>query len=102
MRSKRNSDHTAQKSNRYGFTLIELLVVIVIIGILIGLLLPAIHTIREAARKTQCSNQLKQIGLALHNYQSIHTSFPPGGITEGNLGKKNLCAWPTTPRICAK
>jgi prepilin-type N-terminal cleavage/methylation domain-containing protein len=65
---------------RSGFTLVELLVVIAIIGILIGLLLPAVQAAREAARRMSCSNNLLQLGVALHNYEMAHRVLPPGTV----------------------
>jgi prepilin-type N-terminal cleavage/methylation domain-containing protein/prepilin-type processing-associated H-X9-DG protein len=69
-----------QRRTPLGFTLIELLVVIAIIAVLIALLLPAVQAAREAARRAQCVNNLKQIGLAMHNYHSANDCFPPGGL----------------------
>ncbi|MDX1925437.1 MAG: DUF1559 domain-containing protein [Pirellulaceae bacterium] len=87
-------------NRRQAFTLVELLVVIAIIGILVGLLLPAVQAAREAARRMQCSNNLKQMGLATMNYESAHKKFPPGRFdpdyTVNGVAQASYTSYPNT------
>src|SRR5689334_2532117 len=87
----------SKRHRRAGFTLIELLVVIAIIGVLIALLLPAVQAAREAARRTQCANNLMQLSIALQNYQSAHEVLPPGVVDVAgpirNVGKGYHFGW---------
>ncbi len=91
------------KPRRLGFTLVELLVVIAIIGVLVGLLLPAVQAAREAARRMQCGNNVKQIGLGLHNYHSAYQMFPmqSGGTHSGPINNGRILSWlvPVLPFI---
>jgi len=84
------------KKHSKGFTLVELLVVIAIIGILIAMLLPAIQQVREAARRIQCANNMRQIALANLNYESAFSSFPPGFVTPDTNPNDSSVAQPNS------
>ncbi len=88
-----NCNNFKQANSRPAFTLVELLVVIAIIGVLIGMLLPAVQMVREAARRTACSNNMRQLGLAAMNFESAHHHLPPGWITRDGITPVDDPGW---------
>ena len=88
------------KSRVHGFTLVELLVVIAIIGVMVGMLLPAVQAAREAARRMQCQNHLKQVSLACHNYHSAFKKFPASAVVDLSVSSTgNNGSWGVHGRI---
>src|SRR5436853_7197030 len=84
-----NAEFRMMDHGRRGFTLVELLVVIAIIGVLVALLLPAVQVAREAARRTSCQNNLRQLGMALVNFHDVNNGFPPGRVN----ASATSCSW---------
>jgi prepilin-type N-terminal cleavage/methylation domain-containing protein len=88
-----------QRHRSFGFTLVELLVVTAMIGVLVGLLLPAVQAAREAARRIQCSNNLHQMGLALQLYHNVHNRFPSGVVHRTAMWTALILPFPSSRAI---